>query len=160
MGAEVMRMDNPFELAPLDALKAQGAKALRACNDQSAPYGLSLTEEQIRAMIREHRDTLHSAGRIAFDQRPLQDLIRGFCSSPYLTQRTYMETLCELLTIFYYVKNETDNLIPDDDLIACMRKAFDTVCAGTLEYLADYTVEALLRGRGDDWDFKDVDFDE
>ena len=153
-------MDNPFELAPLDALKAQGVKTLQACNEKTEPYGLSLTEEQIRMMMVQHLDALHSAGRIAFDQRPLRDLILGFCSSPYLSRRSYMETLCELLTIFYYVKNETDNRVPDDDLIACMRRAYDTVCGGTLEYLADYTIEALIRGRGDDWAFKDVDSDD
>jgi hypothetical protein len=49
--------------------------------------------------------------------------------------QNYAETLHELIEMFYYYKNETLDLISDDDLIKFMHKAFDGICHGSLELL-------------------------
>ena len=50
--------------------------------------------------------------------------------------RNYEKTLHELIEIFYYYKNETLDLMNDEDLIKYMKKAFNGVCKGSLELLS------------------------
>lgn len=48
----------------------------------------------------------------------------------------YVETLHELIEIFYFYKNETLDLISDDELIKFMKNSFDGKCQGSLELLS------------------------
>lgn len=74
-------------------------------------------------------------GRIEFGGGTIDKLIKGFCDSPYISKNNYTETLHELIEIFYYYKNETLDLVSDDDLINFMKKSFDGCCEGSLDLL-------------------------
>ena len=68
-----------------------------------------------------------------------------FSSSPYVSPDNYLETLHELIEIFYYFKNETLDLISDDNLIRFMKKCFDGRCGGSLEILRSRDLEEMAR---------------
>lgn len=109
---------------------------IKKCNEYTSQYGLALSDNQISNLLERRKETLKEAGRIEFREGIIDKLIKEFCDSPYINQENYAETLYELVEIFYEYKNETMDLISDDELIGFMKKSFDGICQGDLEYLS------------------------
>ena len=74
-----------------------------------------------------------------------QKLIYAFCDSVYIRQDNYADTLASLQDIFYLYKNESMDILTDDELIELMREAFDGECEGSLEYLEETCLEQIAR---------------
>lgn len=109
---------------------------IKKCNEYTSQYGLALSDNQISNLLERRKETLKEAGRIEFREGIIDKLIKEFCDSPYINQENYATTLYELVEIFYEYKNETMDLISDDELIGFMKKSFDGICQGDLEYLS------------------------
>ena len=105
-------------------------------NEYSEKYGLTLTEEESKALVTERKNSLKEQRRVEFGQGILPKLIYVFCDSQYISQKNYEETLAQLQDIFYLYKNEMMDEITDDELLHFMRDQFDTICYGDVEYLA------------------------
>jgi len=88
--------------------------------------------------------------------------VLAFSSSVYVSQSSFVQTVLELQDLFYLFKNESEELIPDDDLIQTMRLLYDDVAQGDMERLTEALFDALGRhvreeaGADDDAD-PDVD---
>ncbi len=126
--------------------KAGMAVELSECNEFTIEYGLQLSDTQIKAIVEKRFEALKNTGRVEFGRGVIKKLIAEFCDSPYITQENYEETISELQDSFYYFKNECMESLSDDELIACMKRYFDGVCQGSLEYLAGTSLEELCRG--------------
>lgn len=114
-------------------------------NDHSAQYGLTLTYHDAIQLVETRSEALRDNGRIEIGSKVTGKLIAAFCRSPFINKQDYAEILTELLEIFYYMKNETLDLIPDDELIDLMRTYFDNRCKGSLELLKHREMETLAR---------------
>ncbi|NCC69923.1 MAG: hypothetical protein EOM14_17350 [Clostridia bacterium] len=125
--------------------KMQMADELRQCNDLTIHYGLFFSERQIHDLTERRFEALRNTGRMEFGQGILKKLVTEFCDSPYLTLENYEDTISELQDSFYYFKNESMDRIPDDELIAFMKRHFDGFCQGSLDYLSGTTLEELCR---------------
>ncbi len=135
-----------FELAPRDFLRAQTALELEKANELSERFGLKLSRAQIARIAEKRFQALKDAGRVEFGRGVVRELIEAFCDSPYIRRENYEETVSELIDSFYYFRGECDGLIPDEDLIECMRRHFDEACHGSLEMLNGTTLSELIRG--------------
>lgn len=124
---------------------------IKKCNEYTSQYGLELSDNQISNLLERRKETLKETGRIEFREGIIDKLIKEFCDSPYINQENYAETLYELIETFYEYKNETMDLITDDELIEFMKKSFDGICQGDLEYLSGTVMyrmrENLLSGK-------------
>lgn len=109
---------------------------IKACNEFTNKYGLILNEKQIQNLLEQRKDVLKHTGRIEFQESILEKIIKEFCDSSYITQTNYENTLYELIEIFYTYKNETMDIVTDDELIKFMKKSFDGICKGDIEYLS------------------------
>lgn len=138
-------MDKNFDISVVNMQKTQALIELRECNELTLKYGLSLSEQQMQNIINKRFEALKDTGRIEFGKGILKKLITEFCNSPYIMQDTYEDTIIDLQDSFYYFKNESNNLISDDELIKFMKQHFDGVCQGSLEYLNDTTLGDLCR---------------
>ncbi len=125
--------------------KAQTIQELQECNEITLRFGLYLSDRQINDLVEKRFQALQATGRIEFGKGILKKLLCTFADSPYIMQDHYEEIIWELLDIFYYFKNESLDLIGDDDLIAIMKDHFDTICQGSLEYLGGTTLDDLCR---------------
>lgn len=134
-------MDNRFMLIPLEILNRQAVTDIVNCNDVTSHYGLSLTHSEATALAQTRTNALEANGRIEFGGGVIDKLILEFCSSPYVSQFNYADTLDELVQTFYYFKNESLDLVSDDVLIAAMRRFFDESCQGSLELLQGRELE-------------------
>ena len=137
----------------------QSAARILACNEVSARFGLALS----LALAEARQEALLETGRVEFRGGILEDLIFAFCNSPYIEQANYAETLEALAHLFYAFKNETMDKVPDAELIAAMKTAFDgPPCYGSLELLEGRVLAELgrrerFRGLPDEDEAEDED---
>lgn len=134
----------PFGQDPMQIQIAAAASELAACNGVTRRYGITLSEPGIRALVAGRAESLQASERVEFGSGTTKELVLAFAGSPYVSQATFVDTVLALQDLFYEVKNESLEQIPDDELIAKMRSLFDDFAAGDLGYLA----EALLDGLG------------
>lgn len=119
-------------------------RELESCNPTIERYGLSLSSQDIQALVVGRIDALHETERVEFGGGVTKELVLAFAGSPYVSQADFAEQILELQELFYEFKNESLEQVPDDELIGKMRSLFDDVAKGDMEYLA----EALLDGLG------------
>lgn len=158
-----------FELIPFASsfIQKQAVSEVIKCNDYTERFGLILTPAQAIELVETRSLSLRDNGRIEFGGGVIDKIIKEFCDSPYISMHNYTQTLHELIEIFYYYKNETMDLISDDDLIKFMKSSFDGVCQGSLDLLsgrelyrlaknlryglpADYSEDSLSEDEGDE----------
>lgn len=110
---------------------------LTACNEATAAYGLSLTEEQMVGLTERRYEALRATGRVEFGRGALRDIVAAFRDSPYLLQETYEETLADVQDAFYRYKEEAEahGGISDDELVSALRTAFDERAQGAVDAL-------------------------
>lgn len=137
----------PFEIIRMSSalIEKQAIIEIEKCNDFTAQYGLILSHHDVIELIETRNFALKSNGRIEFGGGVINKIIRGFCDSPYLTMDNYAETIHDLTEIFYFYKNETLDLISDDELIKFMKNVFDGRCQGSLELLSGRELENMAR---------------
>ena len=135
----------PLEQDPTQIQRAAARQELESCNPALAEHGLVLSAEDVQALASGRRDALKTAARIEFGGGVVKDLVLSFAGSPYVSQATFVETVLELQELFYEVKNESLELITDDELVVKMRSLFDDVASGDLGYLEQALFEGLAR---------------
>lgn len=90
-------------------------------NQLTKNYYLKLTDNDVKEIMKTRKIALKRSGRIEFNGEIITKLIENFCDSPYISQFNYSDTINELVEIFYNYKNETLDMIGDDELIEIMK---------------------------------------
>ena len=135
------------ELIPFASglIQKQNVDEVIKCNCYTEQFGLTLTLQQAEALVETRFLSLRDNGRIEFGGGIINEIIKTFCDSPYISMQNYAQTIHELIEIFYYYKNETMDLISDDDLVDFMKSAFDGSCKGSLDLLSGSELDRLAR---------------
>lgn len=136
-----------FELMTVSSslIQEQAAAEIEKCNEYSVQFGLSLSRLDAVELVETRAFALKMNGRIEFGGGVIAKIIRAFCDSSFISMHNYTETLHDLIEMFYYYKNETLDLISDDDLIEFMKKSFDGTCQGSLELLEGRELAKMAR---------------
>lgn len=113
----------------------EGWIKLYEANEYTEKFGLSLTKDMALKLMERRNEALRNEGRVEFGTGILTKLIYAFCDSDYVNAGEWDEILGRLTEIFYLYKNEMNDEITDDELIAFMRQQYDEVCCGDLDYL-------------------------
>ena len=137
----------PFEIMNMASslIQKQAVEEVEKCNEFTSRFGVTLSRAQAVELVETRTLALKSNGRIEFGGGVLDKLIKEFCDSPYISMHNYAETLNELAEIFYYYKNESLDLISDDELIKFMKDRFDGICQGSLELLSGRELAVMAR---------------
>lgn len=114
-----------------------------ALTELAARRGLTLSRSDALRLLRAEQAALADTGRLLLDDGVLPPLLEAFADSPYLTGDA-AQTLAELTALFYHLKNETDDRVPDERLLQAMRRRFDEPCRGSVERLTDRLGEGRL----------------
>lgn len=131
-------------IIPISNKTLQGETAeIEKCNKFTKKMGLVLTPNEALKLAEANALALKSNGRIQFGDSTVREIIKEFYTSPYITKDNYLETINYLVEIFYFYKNETLDLIGDEDLIKYMKNSFDGVCQGSLDFLAGNELNIL-----------------
>ena len=121
-------------------MEQQSVDKILACNEYTKKYDLMLTEQQALALVQTRTSALKENKRIEFSCGIVDKLISAFCDSPYISKNNYEDTLHELISLFYDLKNNTWDIIADNDLIEFMKNAYNKHCYGSLELLSEETL--------------------
>lgn len=130
----------PVALFPL-----QSIVEIKKCNEYTSNFALQLSEEEIKQLVENRKEVLERCGRIEFGGGVLQKMIMEFADSPFIYQDNYTSTIMELQECFYYLKNETLEEVTDDELLHMMKRYFDDVCQGSIDYLKSTIIENYSR---------------
>ncbi len=65
--------------------------------------------------------------------------------STYISQSDFVETISELIAVFYEVKEESLDILSDDDVISAMFDCFENISNGDIELLRTRDLERLIR---------------
>ena len=136
--------DHLFELI-LGEQQKQEMQKIVACNEQTKRFGLILSEEEAKELLVCRKNSLIDSQRVEFGESILSKLIFAFCDSQFINQDNYFDVLSELQEIFYVYKNESQDEMTDDELIGFMRKQFEEICYGDIEYLKGTCLERFAR---------------
>lgn len=120
-------------------------EGLLLCNEKSSQFGLELTKEEIIELVHCKTETLKKYQRVEFGKSILEELVFTFQDSVYIQQEEYLEILEKLQEIFYEFKNETEDLLTDAEILAFMKKQFETVAHGDIDYLEGTCMENFAR---------------
>lgn len=129
-----------FELMQL-ARNQEELAVVSAMNQKTERFGLSLKEEDVKELVTYRNDSLKKYQRFEWGQGILEQLIFVFCDSQYISQANYLESLKRLQDIFYKFKNAALDLMTDDEVLTFMKEQFETICAGSLDYLEETCLE-------------------
>lgn len=113
-------------------------------------FGLTITREEAKEIIISKNETLKKYKRIEFSYGVTKKIIYIFSDSEYIDKNNYIDTIKDLVDIFYNFKNETEDKLTDDELLNFIREQFDDVCYGDLEYLRDTCLERFSKAVRDD----------
>ena len=120
-------------------------ETVRACNEYTSKFGLTLSKEEALVLINDRKESLKEQQRVEFGESILPKLIFTFCDSPYIYQENYVESIGKLQEIFYLFKNESLDELTDDELLDYMKGSFEKECQGSLEHLEDTVLERFAR---------------
>lgn len=126
-------------------IQKQAVDEIEKCNDFTFRFGLTISRKDAIELVETRTFSLRSNGRIEFGSGVIDKIIKGFCDSPYISMYNYVETLHELIQIFYFYKNETLDLISDDELIKFMKNSYDSKCHGSVELLSGRELDKMAR---------------
>lgn len=108
-------------------------------------FGLTLMEEEAKQLIQERERCLKEQHRVEFGETILPKLIQAFCDSDYVSGENYAGVLARLQEIFYLFKNESLDLLTDDELVTFMREQYEETCFGDLDYLEGTCLELFAQ---------------
>lgn len=137
-------MANIFDLIPVSFNAGKLDSQLACCNDASKKYGLTLTREDMEALEQQHIELLKRTERVEFGQSSVVQLVEGFAASPYMQQDEYAENLEDLQEVFYDLRERAGADVFDEEIIDGMRLLFDGDAGGSVEMLANCSLDEIL----------------
>lgn len=126
--------------------------------ERAISYGIVISPSDASALAAVGAEQLHEQERVEFARSAVVKIISKFMESAYISQSDFVETVSGLIEIFYAVKEESLDILSDDDVISAMFDCFENISNGDVELLSTRDLERLIRrARGEAFG---VDFDE
>lgn len=123
------------------------AEGLLKINRETADDGLVLSRDEAMGLARTHRDALDNCGRIEIGSGTVEKIALAFRNSRYLNQENYAAVLAEATEAFYALKNESEDMISDDELATLLAQGFEQKGGKLSSYLDSAELDRLLRAR-------------
>ena len=147
-----------FAEGGISALAAQ--EQLLSLNADTSERGLFLTPSEAAELVETRSLALAGSGRIEIGGGAPEKIIRVFSHSEYLYPYNYAATLNELVEAFYFLKNDTESRMSDDDLIAFLFDLFENHYRGSSSLFDGQELEQLSRSLRYGWEEEKEEKDE
>lgn len=116
-------------------LSEKYAAELLQLNNITIQKGLIMTKEEATNVIYVRNTVLNNYGRVDLGIDATKEIIEKFFESSFISKENYIEVINELQEIFYYMKNETEDRISDNDIVLLIKDYFENTCRGSIEFL-------------------------
>ena len=135
--------DSTFSFKKLNILKQK--TDILNLNEKSMEYGLFLNESDVEMLVQVGKDTVSIQDRLEFGESATVKIIEKFMKSTYISQTDYADALAALIDIFYNAKEESLDLLTDDEIIDIMYNFFENESGGSLDVLQGRDMDYLCR---------------
>lgn len=146
----------PDSLVPF--LQNNRKQELLSLNPSLNAHGLSLTPENAAEILESGKRALKNQGRVELGTSVTQEIVKRLSASPYVTQDSFVSSVCDLYEVFHFIKNALSDFISDEEVLDAMMFSFENVCHGSVEFLMGKGAEKIihsLRHEEDEDDEKD-----
>lgn len=117
-------------------LKREGyVTQLLKINDEIQDNELMLSTSDAISIIETREQVLGKYDRIEIGLDPISLIVKKFKGSSFIDSNNYVNTINDLIELFYYMKNETYDKIGDNELICILYDSYNTECFGAIELL-------------------------
>lgn len=139
-------MDVPALVNQINTLQFELSKSyIMESNQVAEMFGLQITPADAEEIINARNQNLTELGRVDIDLGIVKKIIQAFCSSPYMDSTSFVATINDLVHTFYFFKNQSKDMIGDDELISLMQFFFNGSCGGSVELLRERELAAFVR---------------
>lgn len=135
------------------ALRKKQFEEIMTVDEKARNNNIILTEDKVEYIIDSHKSALSDFGRIEFGENLAKKILNKFCESPYVKNHNVHTVVESILEVFYYVKNETETEMKDDDIIERLFFAYENKCSGSAELLYDWAEQKIVHA----FNFKGMD---
>lgn len=106
-------------------------------NNESEKYGLVLNMQDAKAIVAARAAALQNSERIEMSNDVVKKITQMLYASPFICQEDYVFNINNIQEMFYYMKNETEDKIGDDELIDIIFNFYNNSCQGSIELLKE-----------------------
>ena len=89
--------------------------------------------------------TLRDQKRVEFGDSAINKIIEKFMQSTYISQSNYADTIAALIEVFYEVKEESGDILTDEEVVDAMFDFFEGESGGNIELMYSRDLDALCR---------------
>lgn len=126
-------------------INLNGKNEILLTNTESCKNGLILSEKDAKMLVQEGRDAVAVQDRIEFGKSATIKIIEKFMQSTYISQAEYADTLAALIHVFYEAKEESLDILNDDEVIDIMYDFFEHESGGSIDILQERDMDCLCR---------------
>ena len=116
-----------------------------ATNKKAAAYGLVLQDEEAAMLVVHGKEAIALQERIEFGKSITVKMIEKFMQSTYISQTDYAQTIAALLDVFYEVKEESVEVLTDEEVIEIMYDFFEKESGGDIDTLVSRDMYYLCK---------------
>ncbi len=138
-----------FELNPRmnagELLNANLKSDLMNTNNRSMEYGLVLSESDAQMLVEAGNDALECQDRIEFGKSVTVKIIEKFMESSFIAQSEYADTIAALIDVFYQAKEESLDMLTDEEIINAMFDFFENESGGDIDILTSRDMQLMCQ---------------
>ncbi|MDO5559594.1 MAG: DUF6323 family protein [Oscillospiraceae bacterium] len=125
--------------------EAQLTDEILSTNENSRQYGLCISQDQAKMLVKAGKEALKTKDRVEFGSSITPKLIEKFAQSSYVSQVDFAQTIAALIDVFYEVKDQSCDVLSDDDVLDIMFYCFENTSMGSVELLQTRDMEYITR---------------
>ncbi len=140
-----MKFELTSDFNSADLLNTNLKSDILRTNDESIEYGLMLSEKDAQMLAQAGKDAIELQDRVEFGKSATIKIINRFMKSSYIGQNEYADIIAELIDIFYQAKEESLDILTDDEIINAMYDFFENESGGDIEILRSRDMDVMCR---------------
>lgn len=125
--------------------KLREKNTILGTNEKAFACNLQLTEKDAQMLVNAGKEAISIQDRIEFGKSATVKIIEKFMYSTYISQNDYADTIAALIDVFYEVKEESLDVLTDEEVIDAMFDCFELESGGDIEVLQNRDMEYLCR---------------
>ena len=127
-----------FEDKQLISIQTQMvANQLMQLNERIEMDGIVLSQTDCKDIAEFRREALVESDRLEIGLGVVGRIVTEFSDSGYVNQGNFCQVVEDLLECFYTIKNETEDRVSDDDVMAFLHHLFEVSVGGDTSKLYD-----------------------
>lgn len=104
---------------------SDGGSTLSAINGHLAKAGISITREDALRLAESRNEYLAEIERVEFGRPAVVAIAEAVACSPHTTPGRAFDTLLQLQSVFYAVRDELSVDVPDDEIVEAIANCLD-----------------------------------